>query len=184
MFRTRPQSTTLVRGTYSSWRQMFMQRPKVRVDGYYYQEWWPFSRVNDRPYRSKTCTCYKYLCFNADGKCYMFTAEVRPTQALQYLHNTKHLDINVRCGQFFIDNNIVTICFKSSNSAKCKPNNGTYEMKLSLPNSATKPFEMLTLLPDLDSWEESSDYMVLDSFAPFLFYMKDRCNVRSKGPLL
>lgn len=114
----------------------------------------------------------------------MFTAEVRPSQALEYLQNLKHLNLNVRSGRYFIDNNVVKIHFKLSHSQKSKPNNSNYQMKLRMRYKATKPYEMLTLLPDLSCWEQCSEYIVLDTSVPFLFHLESSFNPRSQGPLL
>lgn len=175
-------SNFFVRPRYRSWREMYIQRPRVCLDGCYYQFGWSIFQLNDR--LKEYSSCYNYLCFKTDGNCYTFTSDDPPCHAMENLNNDKLLNSKVCCGQYTIESDMVLISFKLSQSPKCKSKNNDFNFRLWIRSSSRIPFQYLCWFPYPNGYGDRSEVSGLNSSSPCIFHFKTSRQSRSKGPLL
>lgn len=147
---------------YTSWRQMYVRRPKLRFDGLYYQMWWPHPASTNLycQYRAY----YKYLRFYSDGSCYQYTTCDGPTEVMDFLHNIRDKNLKARRGDYYLQDNRVSIQFLNTKT------NQLHQMKLWIQTNRNESSGSLC-------WFRSS------KISPFIYCSANEYYSRSEGPL-
>lgn len=192
-------------GKYTSWRQMYIERPKIYFNGCYIGKC-SYLRLGENSFQDQyyrpiqLVDYYRCVRFRPDGSCYMLTTTEAPRQAVTRLENIVQIKPEVLRGQYRIDGTLVSLYFSKSQqyrihnrkfTSKSKtPTSGcTYYMQFRIHNVSRRKFGKLVWLKysmthSTEKRQTSSDFNVSSSrFPPLWFTPVPTYNAQAEEPL-
>ena len=104
---------------YSTWRHMFIERPRVNFDGCYISKT-SYLRYGERNFQDHfyrpvhLIEYYRYVRFFSDGTCLMITSADEPAQVVGKLKNRNAHRADLLKGHFRFTNDVVIIVLKKT----------------------------------------------------------------------